>query len=1299
IKPHNSQAEPSSPVSTQKAPQNPEVVPSIATEEDDPTIQGPSFPPSHSTSQRTTEPGSTSPNIAAAAATASAGANNSSSSTAKTSSDASKISDDEHDDKLSRSPVSPTVLRQPAVEFPAGDENPEVSIPSAKTKLKSSQISNKQSSVAHQRLSFVNDLKSLGIVLQTSESDQHSSGSLFKSSVENLGLSTPDHSLARSNYRSTSSDPKTTVADFKSSFLNAKSTSDEHGSPDQEPRSSGETSDDPSRFELAATSGGRDEASVPTCRESASPLDMKQERGESPALEAATKAFNLACTSALSNAVLSLQRLTGTSSSSSGQDADAAQQHLSAMLQGLPLFMQGLGRLGAPAVSGLPLPSGSSPPGSSLAAGGGGIQCSCGIRFSCRSNMEAHKKFYCTHQAAAAAVENVSDTSISRDAAEGSGDEKYVLRCTQCPYSTTHKLSLNGHMNMHTASAAAPDDSHVPVLSPKHKTTCAPIDARAMDRYCTDCDIQFSSLKTFKVHKTHYCQTRHVVKANKSPIRDDQSSSTILNSSASGQPILLLPTDPALLVPYSLLIGASLLPSHILPQQGAAVLTRDGQIHPLSLAHLLGNTAPAAAPPLLSPPNFNISASVPPVSTASTIDSPQVSPRAANHSQGSASLSEESNPTKPVKMESHSSSREPATAVKRRGDGDCPLDLTTKRSKLSIKTDLLSDEEKENREVNTPSLTNSPATVRNGSSSSGSAAGDTESKLLSSPRDSPLVDETAGSTLRSPRPASAAPSLSSPRTASHESPRPSTSSANRSSSRQSPTLPHTLSQISPGYSGVLGGIEGLASLPFTGLQYLQGLQGVAPELLLKMFNGMVPPVPPPITPASIKQGEARCNECNITFYKEENYLVHKKHYCAARDKANDEDRRSLDGQSPGSRSRGSISPPNRSIKTEGPAVPAAPLRDLPKTSKSLGQFVCNPCGIKFTTPDNLSAHQTYYCPKREGSTPEEGVTKGMWRCPRCRVAMPETLQAAHQCVSLGSSSAHGWKCPCCPTLSPTAAAAQKHLETHAGIKAFRCTICGYRGNTLRGMRTHIRMHFEKRTNDLQEENFIECILEEDERRYRMNSSQEMRRNLSDHQQALLENSPLAAAILSNSGSLMPEGSEPALSCTICPYVTNHRDSFIKHLALVHKLGVELKNFLESQAGPSKARDSIENPELNCSSVPGSSPPISSFKLEPEVKLEIADSEEDSQPKSPAMDDSKRAGNDSPVSSHHSVSPPSRPGSTSLPALLQARPLSVSAAHHCHACNISFSQRESYQAHKTFYCTRQQSSTPPETAVQ
>jgi hypothetical protein len=82
-----------------------------------------------------------------------------------------------------------------------------------------------------------------------------------------------------------------------------------------------------------------------------------------------------------------------------------------------------------------------------------------------------------------------------------------------------------------------------------------------------------------------------------------------------------------------------------------------------------------------------------------------------------------------------------------------------------------------------------------------------------------------------------------------------------------------------------------------------------------------------------------------------------------------------------------------------------------------------------------------------------------------QVSVPVDQLATHHCSGVGSLG--GWKCPCCDVVSPTASAAQRHMDSHSGVKAFRCTNCRYKGNTLRGMRTHIRMHFEKRSTDLQ----------------------------------------------------------------------------------------------------------------------------------------------------------------------------------------------------------------------------------------
>lgn len=63
------------------------------------------------------------------------------------------------------------------------------------------------------------------------------------------------------------------------------------------------------------------------------------------------------------------------------------------------------------------------------------------------------------------------------------------------------------------------------------------------------------------------------------------------------------------------------------------------------------------------------------------------------------------------------------------------------------------------------------------------------------------------------------------------------------------------------------------------------------------------------------------------------------------------------------------------------------------------------------------------------------------KCTKCK-----TVHDATQPCSINQNH---YKCPICDVVSANATESRKHLETHAGIKAFRCTICRYKGNTLR----------------------------------------------------------------------------------------------------------------------------------------------------------------------------------------------------------------------------------------------------------
>ena len=90
--------------------------------------------------------------------------------------------------------------------------------------------------------------------------------------------------------------------------------------------------------------------------------------------------------------------------------------------------------------------------------------------------------------------------------------------CPHCSYSADKKVSLNRHMRMHTPSVTpvspaptGPSDSET---ADESAAAGGQLPPPALDRYCANCDIRFSSVKTFRAHKTHYCDTRHVVKPN-----------------------------------------------------------------------------------------------------------------------------------------------------------------------------------------------------------------------------------------------------------------------------------------------------------------------------------------------------------------------------------------------------------------------------------------------------------------------------------------------------------------------------------------------------------------------------------------------------------------------------------------------------------------------------------------------------------------------------------------------------------------------------------------------------------------
>lgn len=248
----------------------------------------------------------------------------------------------------------------------------------------------------------------------------------------------------------------------------------------------------------------------------------------------------------------------------------------------------------------------------------------CGIRFSSLSTLEAHQTYYCSHRANKAAADNEDAKSATGTEATSSQSDQEtteapskVVRtgkqytCSHCSYSADKKVSLNRHMRMHTVSP------------PTTQVTNGDSASESQDRYCAECDIRFSSQKTYRAHKMHYCSSRHMVKpsstapslaANTKATSSCTSGSTPASpvdtttcrtppspnaAPPAQQPFLALPTNPIIIVPYSLLCNASVLPPRLpgtnLPSPDApCFLLPNGTLQPMTQAL---NCPPVPPPP------------------------------------------------------------------------------------------------------------------------------------------------------------------------------------------------------------------------------------------------------------------------------------------------------------------------------------------------------------------------------------------------------------------------------------------------------------------------------------------------------------------------------------------------------------------------------------------------------------------------------------------------------------------------------------------------------------------------------
>ena len=149
---------------------------------------------------------------------------------------------------------------------------------------------------------------------------------------------------------------------------------------------------------------------------------------------------------------------------------------------------------------------------------------------------------------------------------------------------------------------------------------------------------------------------------------------------------------------------------------------------------------------------------------------------------------------------------------------------------------------------------------------------------------------------------------------------------------------------------------------------------------------------------------------------------------------------------------------------------------------------CVPCKIKFSSVDTLLCHQQYYCPSRQlhvsspGGVVSSAVsprthgdsrdrpTADTHQCIHCdQIYASVRMLKMHQCPASQSegdtNSTHQGhihvpmlRCPYCEYVTQSDTRLVEHIKAHAPTRAYKCIICGYRGNTVRGMRMHGKIH-------------------------------------------------------------------------------------------------------------------------------------------------------------------------------------------------------------------------------------------------
>ena len=689
-------------------------------------------------------------------------------------------------------------------------------------------------------------------------------------------------------------------------------------------------------------------------------------------------------------------------------------------------------------------------------------------------------------RSATASADNSSSSgrsSPSPPPAKAACLDAQVFQCPMCSYRADKPASLNRHMRIHnrqshavgqqeTTTAASARAGSAPGTGSGAGSGAGAGSVPSSATYCKECNIQFSSLGTYRCHKDHYCSQRQVGRGPSDAVKEDGPQFGLMApASLHGVPADLSAASfqltslgqTGLLFPHSQAMAgeAGGLPSGgaMMPGGQAAVILTAPVMTPSGLTSMA-----IPLPTVLVQSIHNAAAAA--AAHAAGVGAP-VSPRAAASPRKSSSPKVSDSSPRSAPEEAHQSK-----SPKRIHAGDpedsakeLPLDLSTKRTDAegAGSADMRFKKETEEEErspvsSSAPASHSSPAAGRSGS-----------------------VD---GSSDHHPGPG------------------------------PSPALSAATSTSMPG-------------LPPPALLKPSLLQGFLPMHPMAAAAGMagLPVTPQGHAFAAVPPGVSKCTDCNIIFYKHENFLIHKQHYCSGKKlrpsatapaispRAAEPDVKpeapatttttpepGTTGRSPQksptlNKDHGSGSVGQTHHTSPSPGVVKVPVRGGPgvatATAATVGledvyyKFFCIPCKIKFSSASNLKAHKEYYCPHGKNSehtvivqTPSGEIvgtagaeqrspsssngssspSPGQYYCGQCRATFTSSrLLKLHLC-SAEVAQASLLRCSHCDYVTHTDKRLAEHMKVHNPTSAYRCTLCGYRGNTVRGMRMHGKSH-------------------------------------------------------------------------------------------------------------------------------------------------------------------------------------------------------------------------------------------------